>query len=345
MTAQEDHQPGNLDRLLASRFGFRSFRPGQRELIEAVLAGRDALGVLPTGGGKSLTYQLPALALRGLTVVVSPLIALMKDQVDAFNQRGLGVAVALHSNQTAAETGRTLGRLLRGEAALLYVAPERVATPGFAERLTVLGTRLLVVDEAHCVSHWGHDFRPAYLAIRGVAEALRPCPVLALTATATPEVRAELVARLGLRDHAEVVTSFDRPNLSFEVHPCATGEKPRRLRRILDELSGAGSQIVYVGRRQDAQDLAADLSASGLSAVAYHAGMSPEDRRRAQESWIRGKTPIAVATIAFGMGIDKSDIRAIYHFNLPKTLENYMQEIGRAGRDGGPAVCEMLASA
>ncbi len=334
-----------LEDFLRERFGFAGFRPGQRELIDAVLAGRDALGVLPTGGGKSLCYQLPSLLLEGLTVVVSPLIALMKDQVDAFNRRkGALGAVALHSNLSAAETGAALGQVHRGEAALLYVAPERMEIPDFRARLKTLGPRLLVIDEAHCVSLWGHDFRPSYLCLGAVARSLRPCPILALTATATPSTRADILRRLSLADPVVHVAPFDRSNLRFEVHPCGPGEKPRRLRRILRELKGGGSQIVYVGRRRDADGIAAELEAEGLGAVAYHAGLGARERRTAQEAWLAGEKPIAVATIAFGMGIDKPDVRAVIHYQHPASLESYYQEAGRAGRDGAPALCVLLFS-
>ena len=347
-----------LDDLLREHFGFESFRPGQRTLIEAVLSGRDAFGVLPTAGGKSLCYQLPALMLPGLTVVVSPLIALMKDQVDAFNRRSLHragsrcpraspprqLAVTLHSNLSGPETSVALANLERGEAALLYVAPERLEAAEFRERLLALKPRLLVVDEVHCVSMWGHDFRPSYLCLAEVAASLRPAPVLALTATATPETRRDILARLGLQDPLVQVAPFDRPNLRFEVHPCGAGEKPRRLRRILRGLAGAGSQIVYVGRRKDAEEIAADLEDDGFGAVAYHAGMQAAERKAAQEAWLAGEKQIAVATIAFGMGIDKPDVRAVIHHQHPASLEAYYQEAGRAGRDGLPARCILLFS-
>jgi ATP-dependent DNA helicase RecQ len=334
----------DVEGALRERFGFSRFRPGQQELVETVLAGRDALGILPTGGGKSLTYQLPATLLDGLTVVVSPLIALMKDQVDAFNRRGVGRAVAIHSNLAAGAARAALDQARSGVARLLYLAPERLEIAEWRRRLRDVSPRLLVIDEAHCVSQWGYDFRPAYLALRDVAEQVRPCAVLALTATATPAVREDVVRQLGLRDPVVFVAPFDRPNLRLEVVPCESGDKLARLIKILRSDVAVGSQIVYVGRRRDAEEIAEDLDASGLQAVAYHAGLTPEQRHHAQEAWLSGRRSIVVATVAFGMGIDKPDVRTVVHWQHPSSLEAYYQEAGRAGRDGAPARCVILFS-
>jgi ATP-dependent DNA helicase RecQ len=333
-----------LESVLREKFGYGSFRPGQRELIEAVLDGRDALGVLPTGGGKSITYQLPATLLQDVTIVVSPLIALMTDQVEAFNRRGGSLAVALHSNLPPGEAARVLAQVRGGRASLLYVAPERLELPGFRELMVALKPKLFVIDEAHCVSQWGYDFRPSYLALQQIVSALRPSPVLALTATATPPTQGDIVRGLNLDHPLLFVAPFDRPNLSFEVHPCKAGDKPHRLLQLVREQAGKGSQIVYVGRRKDADEIAATLSSYGLGAVPYHAGMAARQRQAAQEAWLSGKNPIAVATVAFGMGIDKPDVRAVIHYQHPASLEAYYQEAGRAGRDGAPARCITLFS-
>ncbi len=344
ITGEDRDDPPERDPLLGGlrRFGHVAFRPGQRALVDALLGGRDALGILPTGGGKSLSYQLPATLLPRVTVVVSPLVALIDDQVDAFNRLGIGRAVALHSQLERGAARDALAELESGRVALAYLSPEKLEQPGWRERVAALRPSLMVVDEAHCVCQWGFDFRPSYLQLAATADALRPAPVLALTATATPEVRREIVARLGLADPLVQVTSFDRPNLRYEVHPTTAKNRFRDLLGVVRSVGRDGSLIVYVGRRRDAEEIAARLEAAGLGAIPYHAGMSAAARRKAQDAWQTGRKAIAVATIAFGMGIDKPDVRAVIHHRHPTSLEAYSQEAGRAGRDGEPARCVVL---
>ena len=337
----------DLDASLKQYFGFDAFRPGQRELIEAALAGRDALGVMPTGGGKSLVYQLPALMLPGLTICVSPLIALMNDQVANLRARtGAGVA-AIHSGLSRDESRAIAGDLKSGAIKLLYVAPERLQSEAVVRWLAQLDVKLFVVDEAHCVSQWGHDFRPAYLALHHAINALKATrenklPVLGLTATATPQARADITQRLGMSDPLRWVSSFDRENLSFEVWQCAPDFKPKRIADHL--LANPGSSVVYAGRRKDVEHITATLNAYGVHSVGYHAGMSQSDRLSAQQKWASGEIPVVVATVAFGMGIDKPDVRNVLHYQHPANLEAYYQEAGRAGRDGKPATAAILYS-
>ena len=327
---------------LSEVFGHNAFREGQEPVIRALLDGRPALAVFPTGGGKSLCYQLPALLLDGLTLVVSPLIALMKDQVDGLNSRGIPAA-RLDSTLDADELRKLYDRLERGEIKLLYIAPERLANEAFRKRVRGWNVSMLAIDEAHCISEWGHNFRPDYLKLAKFRRALGVRRVLALTATATPKVAAEIRRHFGIAAADHVRLSFHRPNLDLRVTPCAASERKQLL---LDRLSAIdGPVVVYVTRQETAEEVATFLTRQGVSARAYHAGLPDEFRSDAQRAFMAGETRVIVATIAFGMGIDKADIRGVIHYNLPKSLENHTQEIGRAGRDGQPAVCELLACA
>ncbi len=327
--------------MLSSRFGFPDYRPGQEEVVTALLAGRSALAVFPTGAGKSLCYQLPALLLDGVTVVVSPLIALMKDQIDALVSQGIDAA-RLDSSIGADEVRDVSDRLAAGSLKLLYVAPERFNNERFLQQLEHTRISLFAVDEAHCISEWGHNFRPDYLKLAARARELGAERVLALTATATPAVVADIRAGFGIAEADSVVTGFYRPNLTLLTTPARATERDQLLIDRLRERP-AGSTIVYVTLQRTALRVASLLAAAGLPARPYHAGMSPEDRVATQEWWTASGSNIVVATIAFGMGIDKADVRYVYHFNLPKGLESYSQEIGRAGRDGASSICELFA--
>ena len=327
---------------LHERFGFDRFRDGQEAVILALLAGRSALAVFPTGGGKSLCYQLPALLLDGLTLVISPLIALMKDQVDALTAKGIAAA-RLDSSLDADALAHVYEQLAAGSLKLLYVAPERLANASFRQHLKNLPVQLVAIDEAHCISEWGHNFRPEYLKLARLCRTLKIPRVLALTATATPQVAREIRRhfRIAAADHVQL--SFHRPNLELRVTRCTPGERQAVL---LDRVAALeGSAVVYVTRQETAEEVATLLARHGHAARAYHAGLPDACRAEAQHAFMAGDTRIMVATIAFGMGIDKADIRGVIHYNLPKSLENHTQEIGRAGRDGQPAVCELLACA
>jgi ATP-dependent DNA helicase RecQ len=330
----------DLHGALRRLFGYPGFRPGQEELVGAVVSGRDALGILPTGGGKSVCYMLPAALLPGLTLVVSPLISLMEDQVRRAREVGIPAAL-LNSTVPTRERRGIVERARGGELKLLLLAPERFAVPSFREVLSRLPVSLLAVDEAHCISQWGHDFRPRYLELGG----LRPpvdAPVLALTATATPRVRREIVHVLRLRRPVRVVGSFDRPNLSWEV--VRLPREARRPREALDRVRGRlraeeGSVVVYAGTRRTVEGLRDAMARLGLPAQPYHGGMRSEARARIQAGFMEGRHRVVVATNAFGMGVDKADVRLVLHWRLPGSLEAYYQEAGRAGRDGEPARC------
>ena len=332
-----------IDDTLQTVFGFTTLREGQAPVMEKLLDGRSVLAVFPTGAGKSLCYQLPALLLDGLTLVISPLIALMKDQIDFL--RGRGVAAArLDSSVESSEARQIYSDLHNGRLKLLYVAPERLGSERFLQTLKKHSISMMAVDEAHCISEWGHNFRPDYLKLAKLARELNVGRVLALTATATPVVAKQIAKAFGVADEDVVRTGFHRPNLELRVTP---GRAEERMDLLLRRLRSRprGPTIVYVTLQKTAEDVANFLAAEGLPAKAYHAGLDAELRHAVQDEFMASPDATVVATIAFGMGIDKSDIRFVYHFNLPKTLENYAQEIGRAGRDGKPSVCEMLASA
>ena len=317
---------------LTANFGYPDFRPGQAQAVQAVLGGRDTLVVLPTGGGKSLCYQVPALLLPGLTVVVSPLISLMKDQVDALSARNLPAAF-INSTLTSGQVSDRLARAQRGEIKLLYVAPERFDAGATADRLRAIGVSLLAVDEAHCISEWGHDFRPSYLRMGAVREKLGTPPTIALTATATPEVRRDIARQLGLRDPETIVTGFDRLNLHYHVIPSATDrDKDAALIDVLTRTQGLA--VVYAATRKTVERVSAVLERARIPAAAYHAGLDDAHRHEVQDAFMAERVRAIVATNAFGMGIDKPNVRLVIHHAMPGTLEAYYQEAGRAGRDG-----------
>ena len=330
----------HAQQLLAETFGFDQFLPGQAEVIEHLLAGRSALAIFPTGGGKSLCYQLPALTFDGVTIVISPLIALMKDQIDVLKSRGVP-AERLDSTLTADEARSVMSSLRSGELRLLYVAPERFSNERFLQAIIHTPVSMFAVDEAHCISEWGHNFRPDYLKLARFAKACRAERLFALTATAAPKVAADICEGFGIPRECVVQTGFYRKNLTVLTTPIAAADRDRAL---LERLKGhpAGPTIVYVTLQKTAEQVAAYLATAGLPARAYHAGMKNEQRAEVQDWFMGSDDGVVVATIAFGMGIDKSDIRYVYHYNLPKSLENFSQEIGRAGRDGETSICEMF---
>jgi len=315
-------------------FGYERFRPLQEEIIESIYQGRDALVLMPTGGGKSICYQIPAVTMPGTCVVISPLISLMKDQVEGLLANGISAAFH-NSSLNAEEQRRVENDFFSGSLELLYISPEKLLSPGFLPLLKSVKVNLFAIDEAHCISSWGHDFRPEYTQLRFIKQQFPTVPIVALTATADKITRQDIAQQLNIQQSAQVyIASFDRPNLSLTVAP---GQK--RLEQMLEFIRKRPQQsgIVYCLSRKSTEDLTEKLQAQGLKVAAYHAGLSSQQRSKVQEAFINDKTPIICATIAFGMGIDKSNVRWIIHYNLPKNLEGYYQEIGRAGRDGAKA--------
>ena len=327
--------------LLRERFGFDDFRPAQRQIVDLVLAGRNVVAVMPSGSGKSLCFQLPAMALPGLTLVVSPLIALMKDQVDHLHQAGIPANVINSTVPRDVQRDR-LEQAANGQIKLLYVAPERFQNEEFRSAMKRLHVSLFAVDEAHCVSMWGHDFRPDYLRLQRVIQELGRPPVVALTATATPAVRADIVKQLDIPDAQQIVSGFDRPNLYLEVREVSTVSE--KIKSIVELCAWGETGIVYAGTRKNVEDIHRSLKRKNVDAVAYHAGLSVNERKAVQESFMSGEAGIIVATNAFGMGIDRSDVRFVVHADIPDSLEAYYQEIGRAGRDEKPGRALLLFS-
>jgi ATP-dependent DNA helicase RecQ len=327
-------------RVLSEKFHFSDFRKWQEEIIESLLRRRDVVVVMPTGSGKSLCYQLPALLLDGVTLVISPLIALMKDQVDGLVEHQIP-ATFINSTLTPSEQGQRLREIQQGRYKLVYIAPERFRNPGFMEGIQSCCVSLFAVDEAHCVSEWGHDFRPDYLRLKGVAERLGHPPVAALTATATPDVRRDIITQLGLRQPITFVAGFDRPNLRFQVKR-VEGEKDKIDAIVTLLKKGLRRGIIYAATRKNVEALTLALRSNGYKAGSYHAGMEVESRKVVQDLFMEGTLPVVVATNAFGMGIDQADLRFVVHYDVPGSLEAYYQEVGRAGRDGKPATCLLL---
>lgn len=326
-----------LSQRLAQVFGYRDFRDGQREVIERVCSGEDCLVIMPTGGGKSLCYQLPALLMPGITIVVSPLISLMKDQVDSLLQTGVNAAY-LNSSQPREQSVEVLRQLHRGELKLLYVSPERLLTADFIERMQSLPLSMFAIDEAHCISQWGHDFRPEYAALGQLKQLFPHVPMMALTATADQATRQNICERLGINPF-RLLSSFDRPNIRYTVAEKLNAAN--QLRQFLLQQNGS-SGIVYCSSRRRVDEVAERLTLQGFHAKAYHAGMTAEERGEVQDSFLKDQIDIVVATVAFGMGINKSNVRFVVHYDIPKSIEAYYQETGRAGRDGLEAEAFML---
>lgn len=333
----------DIHQTLKDHFGFDTFRAGQEEVITTLLNGESAAAIFPTGSGKSLCYQLPALLLPGLTLVISPLIALMKDQIDSLKKQGIA-AERLDSSLDAESYRNAINNIRTGQLKILFVAPERMSNERFLSIIKDQQLSLLAVDEAHCISAWGHNFRPDYLKLARAAKELCVERVLALTATATPQVSADMAEAFDIKDQNVINTGFYRPNLEMRVTACRNSDRPSLIIKRLRKRP-PGPTIIYVSLQRDAETVAENLRNNGFNARAYHAGMSAENRAAVQDGFMDGSIEIICATIAFGMGIDKANIRYIYHYHLPKGFESYMQETGRAGRDGKPSVCELFACA
>ena len=339
MIGNSDKISPQLKDTLQKYWGYSEFRLSQEAIIHSVMEGRDTLALMPTGGGKSLTYQVPTLAREGLCIVITPLIALMKDQVDRLRRMGVN-AVAIHSGLSYTQIDIALDNCVYGDVKFLYVAPERLATEAFRLRVQRMNVSLLAVDEAHCISQWGYDFRPSYLRIAEIRKMLPDTPVLALTASATKMVADDIMARLGFTEQNIIRSSFARPNLSYAVRH--TDDKTEQLLRVIHNVQGAG--IVYMRSREGCEQLATELQKQGISASYYHAGLPHAERSLRQEEWTEGKGRIMVATNAFGMGIDKADVRFVVHYTMCDSLESYYQEAGRAGRDGKRSYALLLVS-
>lgn len=339
MSNQNDHITSQLRQTLKHYWGYDSFRPGQEEIILSIMAGRDTLALMPTGGGKSITYQLPAMMREGVCIVVTPLIALMKDQVDRLRRMGIQ-ATAIHSGISYHQIDIALDNCVYGDTKFLYVAPERLATEVFRMRVERMKVNLIAVDEAHCISQWGYDFRPSYLRIAEIRKRLPEVPVLALTASATELVANDIMHNLGFAERHIIRSSFARPNLSYAVRH--TDDKQEQLLRIIQNVEGSG--IIYMRSREGCEQMAEFLRTNGFSASFYHAGLPHLERSMRQERWLSGKTRIMVATNAFGMGIDKTDVRFVVHYSMCDSLENYYQEAGRAGRDGKRSYAVLLVA-
>ncbi|HPY08741.1 MAG: RecQ family ATP-dependent DNA helicase [Patescibacteria group bacterium] len=327
-----------LVELLKIHFGYNSFRPGQEKAIDSILRGQDTMVVLPTGGGKSLVFQLPALVMEGVTIVISPLIALMKDQVDSLEKVGIP-ATFINSAISTGETLKRLAKIKAGFFKLVYIAPERFYNRTFLNDLKNIKVSLFAIDEAHCISQWGHDFRPSYLRLKEAIKLVGTPPVVALTATATIEVREDIIKQLGLKEPTQIITGFARQNLQLAVIPSSNGQKIENILNFLTTNPNIGAGIIYTGTRAKADEILELLIEHDIKAVSYHAGMDQSSRDWVQEQFMKGEAQVVVATNAFGLGINKHDIRFVIHHDLPGTIEAYYQEAGRAGRDGLPSFC------